>query len=87
MKGGLATGVLTERGKGGVTAAGEMGKKGVGMSWEESLICQGDRVAVVGGEGPELRDLGKIGWVKSVRVKEREVVVEGLNMVRCFFIC
>ena len=78
---GLATGILTKRAHGGVTAAGKQGKKGVGMSWAQSLICEGDRVGIVSGTGPESRDKGEIGWVTEVRKGTREVVVDGLNMV------
>lgn len=86
MKGGLGRGVLTERGRGGVSTAGKKGKrngkgKGVGMSWKESLIYRGDRVAVVSRTGPESREWGKIGVVEHVWRDRREVLVNGLNMV------
>lgn len=78
---GLARGVLTKRDNGGVTATGKSGKKGVGMSWEQSLIYEGDRVAIMSVTGPESRDKGEIGTVTEVRKGTREVVIEGLNMV------
>ena len=83
MTAGLARGVLTERKRGGITAAGKKKwkGKGVGMSWKESLIYEGDRVAIVSGTGPESRDLGKIGTVRLVRRTEREVLVDHLNLV------
>ncbi|KAF6223960.1 hypothetical protein HO133_010534 [Letharia lupina] len=83
VKGGLARGLLTQRGLGGITAAGKRGSKGkgVGMSWKESLIYEGDRVAILSDTGPERRDKWKIGTVTSVREKEREVLVKGLNKV------
>lgn len=86
MGGGLGRGVLTERIKGGVNASGKRGDKGkgVGMSWKESLIYKRDRVAIVSDTGPESRENGKIGTVKRVRFKAREVVVKGLNMVCAF---
>lgn len=79
---GLDRGVLTHRGRGGVTAAGQTGREGVGVSWKESLIWKGDRVVVVSGAGPESRDRGRIGEVVEVRRGTRQVVVEGLNEVR-----
>lgn len=89
VKGGLARGLLTQRGRGGITAAGKRGSKGkgVGMSWKESLIYEGDRVAILSDTGPESRDKWKIGTVTSVREKEREVIVKGLNKVRAFTWC
>ena len=86
MKQGLGRGVLTERGRGGITTAGKKRSKvkGVGMSWRESLIYKGDRVAIVSDTGPESRDKGKIGTVTSVRKREREVVIEDLNLVSTF---
>lgn len=89
VKGGLARGLLTQRGRGGITAAGKRGSKGkgVGMSWKESLISEGDRVAILSDTGPERRDKWKIGTVMSVREKEREVLVKGLNKVRAFTWC
>ena len=83
MTRGLDRGVLTHRGRGGVTAAGQTGRKGVGVSWAESLIWKGDRVVVVSGAGPESRDRGRIGVV--VEVRRGQVVVEGLNEVRGSF--
>lgn len=85
MTRGLDRGVLTHRGKGGVTAAGQTGRKGVGVSWEESLIWEGNRVVVVSGAGPESRDRWRIGQVVEVRRGTRQVVVEGLNEVRGSF--
>ena len=85
MKGGLASGVLAERGRGGGSAVGRKGK-GVGMSWKESLIYKGDRVAIVSGRGPESREKGKIGVVEEVRREKREVLVRDMNMV-CASIC
>lgn len=84
MTKGLARGVLTKRAKGGVTATGKRGKKGVGMSWEQSLIYEGDRVAILSDTGPESRDKGEIGRVTEVRKGTREVVIDGLNMVCSF---
>ncbi|KAL9067344.1 MAG: hypothetical protein Q9161_006952 [Pseudevernia consocians] len=69
----------------GVRGGKGKGKKGMRMRWEESLIYEGDRVVVVavggGGQGPEGRDVGRIGTVVEVRRELREVVVEDLNMV------
>lgn len=84
---GLARGVLTNRANGGITAAGKRGEKGVGMSWEQSLIYEGDRVAIMSGTGPESRDKGEIGRVTEVRKGTREVVIDGLNMVCLFTWC
>lgn len=84
VKGGLGVGILTQRASGGVTAAGKRGGKkgeGVGMSWKESLIYEGDRVAVLSGEGPESRELGRIGKVRNVRRAEREVLIDDFNLV------
>lgn len=88
-KGGLGRGVLTERSRGGITAAGKRSNKrnGVGMSWQESLIYKGDRVAIVSDTGPESREKGKIGTVTEVRKSKREVVIEDLNLVRTFTWC
>lgn len=89
VDGGLARGILTERRGGGVNAAGKRRskRKGVGMSWEESLIHVGDRVAIMSDTGPESRDKGKIGTVTVVRKDKREVVIEDLNLVRVFTWC
>lgn len=56
-------------------------KGGVGRSWKESLIYEEDRVAILSNTGPESRENGKIGVVKSVNREKREVVIKGLNMV------
>lgn len=79
----MGRGVLTERSRGGITAAGKRSNKrnGVGMSWQESLIYKGDRVAIVSDTGPESREKGKIGTVTEVRKSKREVVIEDLNLV------
>ena len=87
VKGGLGRGVLTERGRGGVSAAAAGKKGGVGRSWRESLIYEGDRVAVVSGTGPESREKGRIGVVEAVRRERRDVLIKDLNPVRnvCLF--
>lgn len=51
------------------------------MNWKESLIKEGDRVAVVAEEGPASRERGKVGTVKEVRKSTGECIVEDLNMV------
>ncbi|CAF9914545.1 hypothetical protein IMSHALPRED_001938 [Imshaugia aleurites] len=79
VKGGLGRGVLTERGRGGVSAAAAGKKGGVGRSWRESLIYEGDRVAVVSGTGPESREKGRIGVVEAVRRERRDVLIKDLN--------
>ena len=51
------------------------------IPWEECLVEVGDRVVVVGGVGPEIRDKGRIGVVKDVRKRDGTVLVEGFNEV------
>ena len=83
LKGGLGRAVLTERGRGGARIGGRRSGKGkvVGMSWTESLIYEGDRVAILSDKGPESREFGKIGTVSRVRRVEREVEIEDMNLV------
>lgn len=83
LKGGLGRGVLTERARGGARVAGRTRGKGreVGMSWKESLIYEGDRVAILSDKGPESREFGKIGTVSEVKRAAREVEIEDMNMV------
>ena len=51
------------------------------MSWKDMPVYEGDRVVVVSDRGPEARERGRIGLVKEVRRKEREVVLDDMNNV------